>query len=100
MRAALLAVAPKCAWCILAYAGLGASLGLGGPEICGVTGADTSWAPVLPLLGVTAVATLILPWRSRRLQRGSAHSAGNTSSSSTSKVSPDNGGTLPTCMLP
>lgn len=35
MPAALLALAPKCALCVLAYIGLGAALGLGGPEFCG-----------------------------------------------------------------
>jgi len=35
LPAALLALAPKCLVCVAVYAGLGASLGLGGPEICG-----------------------------------------------------------------
>ena len=35
--AALLALAPKCVLCVLAYAGLGALLGLSGPELCGGT---------------------------------------------------------------
>jgi len=34
---ALFALVPKCAVCVLAYAGVGAALGLGGPEICGGT---------------------------------------------------------------
>ena len=34
--AALLALTPKCVLCVLAYAGLGSVLGLGGgPELCG-----------------------------------------------------------------
>ncbi len=33
--AALLAVVPKCAFCVLAYSGLATALGLGGPELCG-----------------------------------------------------------------
>jgi hypothetical protein len=49
--AALLALAPKCVLCVLAYAGLGAALGFGGPELCGVTGdATVSWV-WLPALG-------------------------------------------------
>lgn len=31
----LLVVAPKCVLCLAAYIGLGAALGLGGPEFCG-----------------------------------------------------------------
>lgn len=34
----LLAVAPKCVVCVAAYVGVGAVLGLGGPEWCGGTG--------------------------------------------------------------
>jgi hypothetical protein len=43
---ALLAFAPKCIVCLAVYAGLGAVLGLGGPELCG-SPADPSHAPVL-----------------------------------------------------
>jgi hypothetical protein len=51
--AALLALAPKCFLCVLAYAGLGAALGLGGPEICGASaGSPASWALPLAWLGV------------------------------------------------
>lgn len=38
LPAALLALTPKCVLCLLAYAGLGAALGFGGPEFCGATG--------------------------------------------------------------
>ena len=34
----LLALTPKCGVCLLAYAGLGALIGLRGPEICGAAG--------------------------------------------------------------
>src|SRR5258705_322291 len=55
--AALLTVAPKCALCLLAYAGLGAALGLGGPEICGAqSGPAGMWA--WPLLGGAGLAPL------------------------------------------
>ena len=48
--AALLALTPKCLLCVLAYAGLGAMLGLGGPEICGASGGHSSltWGPTTP----------------------------------------------------
>ena len=57
MSAAFLALAPKCALCLLAYAGLGAAFGLGGPEICGATN-DTAghWTVWLPALGAVAGA--------------------------------------------
>jgi hypothetical protein len=32
---ALVALAPKCALCVLAYAGIGAALGFSGRELCG-----------------------------------------------------------------
>jgi hypothetical protein len=58
--ATLLAIAPKCVLCGLAYAGLGAALGLGGPEICGASAASPiSWATSLAWLGVAGgVATV------------------------------------------
>jgi hypothetical protein len=39
--AALLALTPKCILCLAAYAGIGAALGLGGPEICGAAQSST-----------------------------------------------------------
>jgi len=50
---AALALAPKCLLCLAAYAGAGAALGLGGPELCGAPAAATgSWLHwLLPLLG-------------------------------------------------
>jgi hypothetical protein len=54
---ALAAVTPKCFMCLLAYAGVGAALGGGRPEICGATDNPTA----LPaLLGALAVIGLIL----------------------------------------
>jgi hypothetical protein len=51
--AAALALMPKCLLCLLAYAGLGAALGLGGPEICGApSGSAGSWMSSLALPGV------------------------------------------------
>ncbi len=59
--AALLTLAPKCILCVLAYAGLGTALGLGGQEICSAsseaTGHWTVWLPVLA--GVVAVVMRI-----------------------------------------
>jgi hypothetical protein len=53
LPAVLLAVAPKCLLCVLAYAGLGAALGLGGAEICGgATGSPDAWASTLAWFGV------------------------------------------------
>jgi MYXO-CTERM domain-containing protein len=42
---ALLAIAPKCVVCLIAYAGIGTALGLGGPELCGAP-EPTDWTPV------------------------------------------------------
>jgi len=43
--ALLLAFAPKCVLCVLAYVGLGSALGLGGPELCGGPAGSTGpWA--------------------------------------------------------
>jgi hypothetical protein len=52
---AFLALAPKCLWCAAAYAGFGAALGLGGPEICGATPEPPVWPA---MLGVMSCATL------------------------------------------
>jgi hypothetical protein len=42
---ALLALAPKCMVCVLAYAGIGAIFGLQGPEICGAAASSRGlWA--------------------------------------------------------
>ena len=54
--AAFLGLAPKCVLCLLAYAGLGAALGLGGPEICGASsGATGHWTVWLAALGIAAL---------------------------------------------
>ena len=54
---ALLALAPKCVLCLLAYAGLGAALRIGGPELCGATtGSAGHWLMWLPTLGLTGGA--------------------------------------------
>jgi hypothetical protein len=51
--AALLALAPKCLLCVLAYGGLGAAIGIGAPELCGApAAAPASWAASLAWLGV------------------------------------------------
>lgn len=97
---ALLALAPKCVLCALAYAGAGAVLGLGRTEICGADDASRPWVIALPVLGTTLVAASLLVRRNRTFNRPPVHSDGNISSSSTSKIRPDNGGTLPACMLP
>ncbi len=64
MPAAFLALAPKCALCLLAYAGLGTALGLGGPEICGATNDSSGhWTVWLPALGALAGAAGFLVHR-------------------------------------
>lgn len=66
--AALLALVPKCLLCVLAYAGLGTALGLGGPERCGAPPpAATAWPTALAAVG--ALAGLIA-WCRRRVSRG------------------------------
>ncbi|HEY0864628.1 MAG TPA: hypothetical protein VGD97_11030 [Lacunisphaera sp.] len=57
LPAALLAVAPKCLLCVLAYAGLGAALGLGGPELCG---APDRFALLPLLLGAVGAVGFLL----------------------------------------
>jgi len=59
--AALLALTPKCVLCVLAYAGIGTALGLGGPEICGALG-ETSGHPAM-LLILSGVATVLAALR-------------------------------------
>jgi hypothetical protein len=65
--ALLLTLAPKCVLCVLAYAGIGAALGLGGPEICGgpnaVNGSSVVW---LSALGLAAGAVGVFAHRHSR----------------------------------
>ncbi len=64
---ALLALTPKCLLCVLAYAGIGAALGLGGPEMCGVPASSTgSWVSALTLAGVTLGVIGFLTLRIRK----------------------------------
>jgi hypothetical protein len=51
--AGLLALVPKCLLCVGVYLGLGAALGLGGREICGVTPGWT-WPTWLAVIGAVA----------------------------------------------
>ena len=55
--AALFAIAPKCILCVIAYAGLGTVLGLGGPELCG---APDRFSALPLLLGAVGVAGFVL----------------------------------------
>jgi len=44
LPATVLALAPKCLFCVAAYTGLGVALRLGSPEFCDVTaGGPTPW---------------------------------------------------------
>src|SRR5476649_378229 len=70
--ATLLALAPKCLLCVVAYAGIGTALGLGGPEICGAPagGWPESWtlALVAPGAALGLIGFLFAPpafWRCR-----------------------------------
>ena len=57
LPAAGLAIVPKCILCLLAYAGFGAFLGLGGPELCGAA----PRSPLLPaVLGAIGAASFLL----------------------------------------
>ncbi|MEO6993832.1 MAG: hypothetical protein ABI273_09405 [Lacunisphaera sp.] len=64
--AAILALTPKCALCLLAYAGLGTWLGLGGPELCGgPAGASGPWLIAMISAGVVYGVGHILRSRHR-----------------------------------
>jgi hypothetical protein len=64
---ALLAVVPKCALCLLAYAGLGAAAGLGRPEMCGAD-LDTNGHALLGLAALAATLALA-GWVARHRRR-------------------------------
>jgi len=68
--AALVALAPKCVLCVLAYAGIAAALGVRSPEICGeAIGPWDRWAPSLAAFGVAlGVVTLLAVLRWLRIQ--------------------------------
>ncbi|MGH7959336.1 MAG: hypothetical protein ACREH8_20330 [Opitutaceae bacterium] len=58
LPAALLALAPKCMLCVLAYVGLGTALGLSGPELCSAASdSPASWATSFAWLGLAGVLT-------------------------------------------
>ena len=66
---ALLTLAPKCLLCAAAYAGLGAALGVGGPEICGAApDARVSWLDPVEVT-LAAGGFLVLIARQRRSGR-------------------------------
>lgn len=69
--AALLAVAPKCVLCLVAYAGLGAALGLGGPELCGAVADETPW-PWPSLLAALSAALALAGVVGMAIRRGPA----------------------------
>jgi hypothetical protein len=55
LPAALLALTPKCIFCVLAYTGISVALRLGGPEICGASGGlPVSWSSTLAWFGVAS----------------------------------------------
>jgi hypothetical protein len=72
---AVIAFTPKCLLCVLAYIGLGTTLGFRGPEICGATvGLPWLWTPSLATLWVTLGIGGLLAGIKRR--RKSFRSAG------------------------
>jgi hypothetical protein len=66
---ALLALAPKCLLCAAAYVGLGAALGLGGPELCGATNTPAAWTSSLAWLGVIGVLGTVVSLMMGRIGR-------------------------------
>jgi hypothetical protein len=71
---ALLILAPKCAVCVLAYAGIGAALGLRGQEICGAAvGSESPWASSLAVFGVALGIVGLLASLKRRRNSGQNH---------------------------
>lgn len=70
--AALLALMPKCLLCALAYAGLGATLGLGGPELCGGANPALSWMTALTLAGLVLGLAGVLAWTTAIIRATSA----------------------------
>lgn len=65
----LLALIPKCFLCLAAYTGMGAALGLSGPEICGAAADPTfPWMSVLVLGGVAASLVCFYVQHRRREQ--------------------------------
>ncbi len=66
--AALVALAPKCVVCGLAYAGIGAALGFGAPKICGSTASSWgAWGSSPALFGIAlGIAGLLAFVRGRR----------------------------------
>jgi MYXO-CTERM domain-containing protein len=66
LPAALIALTPKCFLCLLAYAGLGAALGLGGPEICGASAGSHGLRASLLALAALGIVGLFAGLRRRR----------------------------------
>jgi primosomal replication protein N len=58
------ALTPKCFLCLLAYAGIGATLGIGGPEMCGAPIVTSgAWPSTLTLSGITLGVVGFLAFR-------------------------------------
>jgi predicted Co/Zn/Cd cation transporter (cation efflux family) len=66
ISAAVLALTPKCVLCLAAYAGIGAALGLGGPELCGAPGVPAGPWPLLAVAGTTGGIIIFWAQRVRR----------------------------------
>jgi hypothetical protein len=59
------AVVPKCVLCLLGYVGLAATVGWGGPELCGAEPENHAWLLIVGALVGLAVAAVY----DRRLRR-------------------------------
>src|SRR5690349_18598342 len=68
--AAAAALIPKCALCVLGYAGLGTALGLGRPEICGAaTGSSFAWVSAFVWIGLASLLATFALLRCKRCWR-------------------------------
>ena len=63
--AALFALAPKCLLCLAAYTGLGAAVGLSGPELCGAVVDSPSECPEMLAVAGAVLAMIQLATASR-----------------------------------
>jgi len=76
--AALLTLMPKCLLCLAAYAGIGAALGFGGPEICGASSNTIGpWGWLLALGGLTLGLVGFYIRQQRRYKSSSSSKHGN-----------------------
>jgi hypothetical protein len=68
---AALAVMPKCLLCVVAYLGIAAALGFGGPEICGASASATPLHLTLLLVTLSGVFIGLLGFVASHRRRAS-----------------------------